>query len=43
MNISRHPAWAGAGQATVEKLILIVIVYFVLVQFVFPKLGLKPG
>jgi len=26
-----------------EKFILFVVIYFVVVQFVFPKLGLKPG
>jgi hypothetical protein len=43
MKMFRFSARAGAGKVIVEKLILIVIVYFVLVQFVFPKLGLKPG
>jgi len=26
-----------------EKFLLIVVVYFIIVQFVFPKLGLRPG
>jgi len=43
MKMFGFPVITGAGKAPVEKLILIVIVYFVLVQFAFPKLGLKPG
>ena len=34
---------AGPGRTKMEKFIVFVVLYFIIVQFVFPKLGLKPG
>jgi hypothetical protein len=43
MNFADITAHTRGRRRAVEKLIIILVAYFVLVQFVFPRLGLKPG
>lgn len=36
-------AGSRTRKAAMEKLIIFLVIYFLVVNFVFPRLGLKPG